>query len=145
MSMTVCTGYWILSLGGESIMPYSATIINYYLHLVIGLQMIFELMLIEKNFTHEKYFAIDLVIISFLSILYAIILTYVSKTYDFSIYPFMKFELSQIIAVFIGLLSISFNAYVIAYFVIDHKNKKYKINKKVADYENNGGDKEEIL
>lgn len=138
MSMTVCLGYWILCLGGEMIMVYHNNIINYYVHLLIGMQMIVEIILIEKNFKHEKHFVRDLIIILGANIIYCIVLTYVSRNYDIVIYPFMKLAIKNIIAVFIGIMSLSMNMYVIHYFIVDFKNKNYKKSNCGTDYDQFG-------
>jgi len=129
-SLTVCLGYWILCLGGESIMIYNHNILNYYLHILVGLQMIIELILIENNFKHKNHFGMGIFIVCTAIMIYTIMIIFVAKKYNFTIYPFLNLEIKMIVGIFIGIASLSLNVYLVIYFVIEKKNENFKLQLK---------------
>lgn len=124
IEVTVCVGYWWLCLGGESIMVVSHPIyFNLYVHFFIGLQLVLELLLTERNH-HPQFFLWDYLLAAAIICVYSVFLTFVAKSFkNMTVYPFLKLALTQILAVNLVLFLISFNVYQFLIFILDRKNK----------------------
>lgn len=133
MNLTVCTGYWSLLLGGDSVMSFNFHIfLNVYLHFIIGVQIVLELLLTERRFKKDLFiydYVIGLLIFTF----YSFFLIYIAKIHEMFIYPFLRLEVSQIIGVNLILILISFNVYQLSHFIVEKKQRRI-VN---ADEENN--------
>jgi hypothetical protein len=122
-SLTVCTGYWILCMGGENVMMLGSPIImNLYVHLFIGLQVLVDLLWTHRDHLPEVY-VFDFVLSMIGITIYHILLVYVAKTNDLYIYPFLKLEIVQILAIHILLCLISFNVYQFFHYIVEKRHK----------------------
>jgi hypothetical protein len=123
-SLTVCTGYWILCMGGENVMTLgSPMVLNLYVHFFIGLQLIVDLLWTQRDYLPEVY-VFDFILSMIGITIYHILLVFVAKTYDLYIYPFLKLEIVQIIAIHLLLCLISFNIYQLFHYVVEKNHKK---------------------
>ncbi len=127
VSLTVCIGYWGLCLGGKLIMSVDINIfLNLYVHLLIGVQMIFELLFTERKYL-PNLFLYDYLINFIIITIYSFLLLYIAKTYELYIYPFLKLDVNQIIGIYIVLFLISFNSYQLYHLILEKKENNIKI------------------
>lgn len=127
MSMTVCFGFWLLTLGGEQIMPVTLNnstkmlFINIYVHGFIGLFMFIDLIIYERKLNEDHYY-VDLMILLVISIGYSALITMLTYNHDIIIYPFIKnVSLSASIGIFSVITLIMFNAYQSYHYILRRK------------------------
>lgn len=135
LSMMVCFGFWFLTLGGDSIMPYESRddatflYVNIYLHGIIGLFMFIDLIIHERK-VHEGHYYVDLIILIIITGCYSVFITMLSYNHDITVYPFIKnVELKTTIGLFSVVALILFNAYQSYYFIV-----RRKVNYSKKDY-----------
>jgi hypothetical protein len=121
---SVCFGYWLLSLGGPSVMPIASSwkgmTINIYVHGVIGLIMLFELLCFRREHQDQYYYR-DLVVVIVFGIMYFTTISLFAEFADIAVYPFLKLEMSIRFGVFIVLSILSFNSYQLYHFILKRR------------------------
>ena len=124
--VTVCTTYWVLRMGGRSIIDIETSPplpINLHIHFFIGFQILLEHLLTDRKHYKQDFIKESMLFYAF-SLIYSIFLTVVVRTYDLNIYPFLKLEYSQILAINIVELMAQFNVYQLYHYIMDSKNSK---------------------
>jgi hypothetical protein len=137
INLTVCIGYWGLCLGGENIMKTNInTFVNIYVHGLIGVQMLIELLMTDRKHLPHLFLK-DYFISATIIAVYSVLLVAVAKTYDIYIYPFLRLEVTQITAINLVLFLISFNVYQFFHYVLEKKESRggEKINFKISRIE----------
>ena len=121
---SVCFGYWLLTLGGPDIMKMSSslkgTVINIYVHGLIGVIMLFEVLFYKREHQDHLYYK-HLILILILGIIYFTTITLFAEFADIAVYPFLAMDMSVRIGVFIVLTLLSFNSYQLYHFILKHR------------------------
>jgi len=123
---TICIAYWMLCMGGETIMvlPKGLNLaVTIYLHFLIGLQIFLESILTQRSHLKDLFY-FDYVFLLVAIILYSIFLTAMNKLYDLGTYPFLKLNYGPIIAINMGMFLISFNVYQVLDYIVAKKGLK---------------------
>jgi hypothetical protein len=146
LCITVCQIYWLLLLGGKNLMLFPTNnffiiFLGVYLHLIIGFSMVTDMYLLDIILYKEKYNR-DFYILCIFQISYSIFLTTLAKINEkFAIYPFLKLDYLQLIAIYIIVLFSLRNSYDLYHYC--HKRNKPK-NKNINTNDNLDGAKYEI-
>lgn len=133
LCITVCQVYWLLFMGGENLMTFPADnffiiFLGVYLHLLIGVAMYIDMHLLEISFNKQNYNR-DFLILCLMQIFYSVLLTILAKLNDDCvIYPFLKLDYTQLLAIYIMIIFALRNSYQLYHHC--HKRNKPK-NKKV--------------
>jgi hypothetical protein len=134
-SATVCTSYWVLVLGGESVMiaetRFPNILMNIHVHLLIGIQVVLELILNERKHFPDLFLVEYIILISGV-IVYSSFITFVSKYFELAIYPFLTLPIPQVIAINIFLCIVSFNVYQLYHYILHKKNGQQSVSRQVS-------------
>lgn len=127
---TVLLSYWIYSLMGPDIINWVNTTSFYfstiYMHLIIGISMIYEMLSNSDRKHLTGVFYKDLIVSTVLMVSYSTVLVCVSKLSNIKVYPFLDKPINQVF----GYLIISFiNFYVcyLLFYSISRRRNKGKI------------------
>lgn len=137
LSLTVCFCYWLLLLGGDTIMMWQSRAfdiaITVYVHCLIGLMILFELFLTDRNH-YDEHFYKDWLILSAVYIVYTVVLTTVCKVTSVKIYKFLELEMKQIIVLNIIMYILCFNIYMLYFKIMNIKINRRKNS--IQNFEN---------
>lgn len=137
LCMSVCICYWLLCLGGESLMTFPnntffKVFMGLYLHFFIGIVVFLEAFHSEVDFSEDSFLKDFLIFILF-AVVYGTILVVLAKSFEkCRIYPFLSLDLNSIILLNIVLIIIFFNVYQMFYFL----HRKKENNKLTRFYSN---------
>ncbi len=111
-SFTVTFLYWTLLLGGDEVMTLIKPLINnIYVHFIISLVLMVDLLTTDRK-SPEGKFVIDYLLMFVFYIVYTIILTVVTKTMGLEMmYPFLYLDIPKIILINLYNILINFNTY----------------------------------
>jgi hypothetical protein len=133
-AMSVCTGYWLLSLAGTGFMPMSRTwsgfITNVYVHGIIGIMMLLEVFF-HKREHHEHLYYRHLAVILALGTIYFTIINLFAELVDITVYPFLKLDVKIRVGVFLVLTMLSFNSYQLYHFIL---KKRFREQNQLLKY-----------
>jgi hypothetical protein len=133
---SVCSGYWLLCLGGPNVMVMSHTAIswitNIYVHGLIGVIMFIEVLAYKREH-HEHLYYNHLIISLGFGIVYFTIIALFSEFAHVSVYGFLKLDISIQIGVFIVLTLISFNCYQLYHFILKKRFPRRDVTDSTID------------
>ena len=101
-NFTVVFGYWTLASLGTRYMEWSSdinqVIITLYMHLLIGLFILVEIIINDNRVYIYNVYYFDLVIMITLAVLYSILIHILAYSFNNPLYPFLKLEFHSSLA-----------------------------------------------
>jgi hypothetical protein len=126
MSCSVSAIYWLLYLGGETLMRQEDNIVVFmtsvYLHFIVTVYVFVDIFLTERKYNHAHFYA-DFIISSAYMCIYVGLNIILAKTTDIVVYNYLSLPMRMVIFITIITSIIGVNVYLLYHKLMTWRNK----------------------